>query len=205
MSQPLPPTPSTSKRTFARHFAEMVAVMLLGMGVLEGLAALAFAAAGSSLTDQSWTFRVMLMGLSMTGPMVLWMTYRGHSAWRNIEMAASMLIPSGGAAALAGAGVGCRRGARPPARGHGSGDARRDGVALRRVRPTACAIAVEAAHEVLEGHSRMSCASMRPSRRPARQPLAPAPTTDANPLLATSPDRCVIVGATIAAGPLLAV
>lgn len=28
------------KRVFARHFAEMVVVMLLGMGVLEGLAAL---------------------------------------------------------------------------------------------------------------------------------------------------------------------
>lgn len=35
---------------------------------------------------------MMLMGLSMTGPMVLWMSYRGHSAWRNIEMAASMLM-----------------------------------------------------------------------------------------------------------------
>lgn len=98
-------TVDPSKGYFARHFLEMVVVMLLGMGVLEGLAALAFAAAGSSLTDQSGTFRVMLMGLSMTGPMVFWMSYRGHSASRNIEMAASMLIPSGGAAALAGAGV----------------------------------------------------------------------------------------------------
>lgn len=48
MLQPLPATPSTSKRAFARHFAEMVAVMLLGMGVLEGLAALMFAAGAAA-------------------------------------------------------------------------------------------------------------------------------------------------------------
>ncbi len=68
--------------------------MLLGMGVLEGLAALAFSAAGSSLTDQPGAFRVMLMGFSMTIPMVFWMSYRGHSARRNAEMTASMLVPS---------------------------------------------------------------------------------------------------------------
>lgn len=94
-----------SKRAFARHFLEMVVAMLLGMGVLEGVASLAFAAAGSSLTDQPGSFRVMLMGVSMTVPMILWMRYRGHSASRNGEMAASMLVPSGVAAALAAAGV----------------------------------------------------------------------------------------------------
>jgi hypothetical protein len=94
-----------SRRAFARHFLEMVVAMLLGMGVLEGVAALAFAAAGSGLTDQPGAFRVMLMGLNMTVPMVMWMRYRGHSASRNGEMAASMLVPSGVAAALAAAGV----------------------------------------------------------------------------------------------------
>lgn len=79
--------------------------MLLGMGVLEGLALLAFAAAGSSLADQPGAFRVMLMGQNMTVPMVLWMRHRGHSAGRNVEVAASMLVPSGVAAALAAAGV----------------------------------------------------------------------------------------------------
>jgi hypothetical protein len=96
---------SSSKRAFARHFLEMVVAMLLGMGVLEGVASLAFAAGDSSLTDQPGALRVMLMGLSMTVPMILWMRYRGHSASRNAEMAASMLVPSGVAAALAAAGV----------------------------------------------------------------------------------------------------
>lgn len=94
-----------AKRVFARHFAEMIAVMLLGMGVLEGLAALAFAAAGSSLTDQPGTFRVMVMGISMTVPMVLWMSYRGHPARRNAEMATSMLVPSALATALLASGI----------------------------------------------------------------------------------------------------
>lgn len=40
---------SGSKRVFALHFLEMVLVMLVGMGVFSGLAALAFGAAGSSL------------------------------------------------------------------------------------------------------------------------------------------------------------
>ena len=96
---------SLGRRAFARHFAEMVAVMLLGMGVLEGVAALAFAAAGSSLSDQAGAVRVLLMGLSMTVPMVLWMRHRRHSARRNVEMAASMVVPSVGAAVLAAAGV----------------------------------------------------------------------------------------------------
>lgn len=96
---------STSKRAFARHFAEMVVAMLVGMGVLGGLATLAFAAAGSSLSDQAGAVQVMLMGLSMTAPMVIWMRHRRHSARRNVEMAASMLVPSVVAAALAAAGV----------------------------------------------------------------------------------------------------
>jgi hypothetical protein len=94
---------SVSKRAFARHFAEMIVVMLLGMGVLEGLAAVAFAVAGSSLTDQPGALRVTLMGLSMTVPMVVWMRHREHAAGRNVEMATSMLVPSAIAAALAAA------------------------------------------------------------------------------------------------------
>lgn len=91
---------AAGKRAFARHFAEMLAAMPLGMGVLEGVAALGFSAAGSSLTDQPGAFRVMLMGLSMTIPMIFWMSYRGHSLRRNAEMAASMLVPSALAAIL---------------------------------------------------------------------------------------------------------
>ena len=99
------PHGSAGKRAFARHFAEMVLAMLLGMAVLGGLAMLAFAAAGSSLVDQSGTLRVSLMGVYMTVPMVLWMRHRGHSAARTVEMAASMVIPTLVAATLAAVGV----------------------------------------------------------------------------------------------------
>jgi hypothetical protein len=98
-------TDSRSKRVFALHFGEMVVVMFAGMFVLGGLAHLLFAASGSSLSAQSGELRVMLMGVYMSAPMVLWMRYRGHRPARNIEMAASMLIPSMIAALLAWAGV----------------------------------------------------------------------------------------------------
>jgi hypothetical protein len=96
---------SRSKRAFARHFGEMLLAMLLGMFVLGGLAELIFAAAGSSLTAQSSGLQITLMGISMTGPMVLWMGYRGHEMGRNVEMAASMMVPTLIAAALAWMGV----------------------------------------------------------------------------------------------------
>lgn len=89
-----------SRRAFALHFLEMVLVMLVGMGVFSGLAAVAFGAADSSLTEQPEPFRVLLMGVNMTVPMVLWMGFRGHSAQRNLEMAAAMMLPTFGAAAL---------------------------------------------------------------------------------------------------------
>jgi hypothetical protein len=94
-----------SKRAFARHLGEMVLAMLLGMMVLGGAAELLFAAAGSSLSDQSGGAQVMLMGFNMTVPMVIWMSYRGHAAARNVEMALSMIVPSIVAAGLAWAGV----------------------------------------------------------------------------------------------------
>jgi uncharacterized membrane protein YhaH (DUF805 family) len=94
-----------SRRAFARHFGEMVLAMLLGMVVLGGLAELLFAAFGSSLSDQSGGAQVMLMGVNMTVPMVIWMSYRGHAVARNAEMAMLMIVPSVAAAVLAWAGV----------------------------------------------------------------------------------------------------
>jgi uncharacterized membrane protein YhaH (DUF805 family) len=93
------------RRAFARHFGEMVLAMLLGMVLLGGLAELLFAAFGSGLSDQSGGAQVMLMGLNMTVPMVIWMSYRGHAVARNAEMAMSMIVPSVAAAVLAWAGV----------------------------------------------------------------------------------------------------
>jgi hypothetical protein len=94
-----------SKRAFARHFGEMVLAMLLGMVVLGGLAEVVFALAGSSLSDQPGGTQVMLMGFNMTLPMLLWMSHRGHTAARTVEMALSMIVPSLAAAALAWAGA----------------------------------------------------------------------------------------------------
>ena len=111
-----------STRVFARHFGEMVVAMLLGMAVLGGLAELTFAVAGASLSDQPGGFQIMLMGLNMTVPMVIWMSYRGHARARNIEMAASMVVPTVAAAVLAwtgalgtGAGMGVQHAAMIPA------------------------------------------------------------------------------------------
>jgi hypothetical protein len=94
-----------SKRAFARHFGEMLLAMFLGMGVLGGIAELAFALAGSSLSDQPGGFQIMLMAFNMTVPMVAWMSYRGHGRLRNTEMAASMVVPSFAAAVLVWAGA----------------------------------------------------------------------------------------------------
>ena len=115
-------TTRRSKRVFARHFGEMVLAMLLGMAVLGGLAELAFAVAGGSLSDQPGSFQIMLMGFNMTVPMLLWMSYRGHARAQNVEMAASMVVPTVAAAVLAwtgalgtGAGMGLQHAAMIPA------------------------------------------------------------------------------------------
>jgi len=90
----------TSKLAFARHYGEMVLVMFAGMVVLGGFTALGLAIAGSSLDDTSGGLHISLMGLWMTVPMVAWMAYRGHTRAQNVEMAASMIIPTTLAAAL---------------------------------------------------------------------------------------------------------
>ena len=94
----------TGRRVFLRHFVEMLIAMFAGMLVLGGITALVFAVAGGSLSDAPGSVRVMLMGFD-TVPMVAWMSYRGHSRARNAEMAASMIVPTSAAAALAALGV----------------------------------------------------------------------------------------------------
>jgi len=94
-----------SSRKFLGHFGEMLLVMLLGMGVLSGVAHLAVAAAGGSIGDAPGGFQVLLMGFNMTVPMVAWMSYRGHPRARNMEMAGAMIVPTLAAAALAAAAV----------------------------------------------------------------------------------------------------
>jgi uncharacterized membrane protein YhaH (DUF805 family) len=93
----------TPRRRFARHFGEMLLAMVAGMMVLGGLAAVAFLAAGSDLNDASGAVQVLIMGVSMTVPMVAWMSYRGHDRARSAEMAGSMMVPTLLAAGLAAA------------------------------------------------------------------------------------------------------
>ena len=93
---------------FARHYVEMLVAMFLGMAVLGTPALLALGAAGVSSAELRSDAPAMLllgMGITMTVPMVAWMRYRGHGWAASNEMAASMLIPTGGVIGLLGAGV----------------------------------------------------------------------------------------------------
>lgn|SRR5436190_11872339 len=79
---------------FLRHYAEMVAVMFAGMFALMAPTGVLLGAVGTSWSRLSPAMYTFVMAMTMAVPMVAWMRYRGH-AWRpNIEMAASMLIPT---------------------------------------------------------------------------------------------------------------
>ena len=99
---------NSSTRHFIRHYAEMVAAMVLGMFVLGFPAELLLQAAGSGADELERNApAVLLLGLAviMTAPMVGWMAYRGHGRRANAEMAASMLVPGIGVIGLLAAGV----------------------------------------------------------------------------------------------------
>jgi hypothetical protein len=97
-----------SNRHFIRHYAEMVAAMFLGMGLLYAPAMLALGMAGVSsaeLRNDAPALMLLGMGVTMTVPMIAWMRHRGHGWAASNEMAASMLIPTAGVIALLGVGV----------------------------------------------------------------------------------------------------
>ena len=99
---------ATSNRHFIRHYAEMLAAMFLGMAVLGMPVLMALGAAGVSsaeLRSDAPALLLLGMGVSMTAPMVAWMRYRGHGWAASNEMAASMMIPTGGVIVLLGAGL----------------------------------------------------------------------------------------------------
>jgi hypothetical protein len=99
------PQPTHSTRRFFLHYAEMVAAMFIGMFAISKPADLLFSALGTSTSSQHPAMMLFSMGVMMTVPMIAWMRFRGH-AWRPTnEMAASMLIPTFAAMALAAAGV----------------------------------------------------------------------------------------------------
>jgi len=92
-------------RRFLLHYAEMVVVMFLGMYVLMAPTGSVLGALGTSWSGLSPAMNMFVMALTMTVPMVGWMRIRGH-AWRpNLEMAASMLVPTFVVMAVLSAGV----------------------------------------------------------------------------------------------------
>jgi hypothetical protein len=90
---------------FARHYAEMVAVMFAGMIALALPAGIALSGLGIELADDAPAALLLGMGVTMTVPMVAWMRYRGHGWAASNEMAASMMIPSVAVVGLLAAGV----------------------------------------------------------------------------------------------------
>jgi hypothetical protein len=94
--------------TFARHYAEMVVAMLLGMFVLGGIGAVLLGAVGvdtGSWHDDAPALMLGSMAVTMSVPMVAWMRYRGHGWAPCWEMTASMVVPSVAAIALLWGGV----------------------------------------------------------------------------------------------------
>jgi hypothetical protein len=99
------PTRHRSTGRFVRHYAEMVAVMFAGMFALMAPVGVLLGAFGTSWSRLSPAMYTFVMALTMAAPMIAWMRYRGH-AWRpNIEMAASMLIPTFAVMAVLWAGI----------------------------------------------------------------------------------------------------
>jgi hypothetical protein len=88
---------SPATKHFARHYAEMVVAMFLGMLVLGPPAAWAMGAMGidwGRLTDNAPALMFLGMATTMTIPMVAWMAYRGHGWRANTEMSAAMFVPT---------------------------------------------------------------------------------------------------------------
>lgn len=81
------------RRRFARHYLEMVLVMLIAMMVLAPLwDAAAYLTGWRGLVDRP-DLRVVAMATDMTVGMSLWMAWRGHP-WRAIaEMGVAMALP----------------------------------------------------------------------------------------------------------------
>jgi len=92
-------------REFARHYVEMVVVMLAGMGVLALPARWVTDAVLPAVDGDDPTLMLARMAATMTLPMVPWMRWRGHG-WRPcLEMVGAMIVPAMGVIALLEVGV----------------------------------------------------------------------------------------------------
>jgi hypothetical protein len=80
---------------FWAHLLEMFVAMWIGMAL--GTPALRAALGLPTSAEQAYELypwqSVLLMGVSMTVPMVAWMLLRGHGRRNAAEMAAAMLVP----------------------------------------------------------------------------------------------------------------
>jgi len=81
---------SPSTKHFVRHYLEMVAAMFVGMAVLSFPADRAMDAIGATSDE----FMFLGMATTMTAGMVAWMIHRGHGWRANVEMSASMFLPT---------------------------------------------------------------------------------------------------------------
>lgn len=89
---------SAANRRLARHYIEMVLVMVAGMVVL-GMPV------GMVIHTDGTGPMLIQMAATMTVPMVAWMRIRGHRWQPCIEMGASMVLPTLGTLALLGSGL----------------------------------------------------------------------------------------------------
>jgi hypothetical protein len=98
----------TVTRRFVLHYLEMVAVMFAGMGALMLPSTWALGAVGTGwaeLRADAPAAMLLWMAVIMVVPMAGWMAFRGHSARANVEMAASMVVPTLALVAAMGAGL----------------------------------------------------------------------------------------------------
>ena len=81
---------SRSTKHVVRHYLEMVVAMFAGMAFLGFPVDKAMDAMGAT----SDAFMFLGMASTMTAGMVGWMMYRGHGWRANLEMSASMFVPT---------------------------------------------------------------------------------------------------------------
>jgi len=96
---------SALTREFARHYVEMVVVMLVGMGVLALPARWVTDAVLPAVDGADPTLMLARMAATMTLPMVPWMRWRGHGWQPCLEMVGAMIVPAIGVIALLELGV----------------------------------------------------------------------------------------------------
>jgi deazaflavin-dependent oxidoreductase (nitroreductase family) len=78
---------------FARHYLEMIGVMLVAMALLGAIVSGIFAVIGHANLYHYAGFRAAIMSVNMTIGMIIWMRFRGHAWHSTLEMAVAMMLP----------------------------------------------------------------------------------------------------------------